>query len=210
MLRATLLSFSFLLAGGVCQAQWEIGAFGGFAKDIGVKVERGSNSVNAGFKPGPIVGVHAGQTGNRLGAEVTYLYRAGAAQLDGSGQKAEFGAEQHLITADFLWHFGAKDAKVRPFFLFGGGARAIRGNGAEHAFQALNQYAVLTRTTEVNYTGDVGVGVKVRFAKICQFRAEFRDYIGPGSANVIAISPGAQKTGVLNDLMGLVGISFVF
>lgn len=210
MRRPSLLPLSLLLAGGLCQAQWEIGAFGGFAKDIGVKVENSSISADAGFKPAPIVGVRAGQTINRLGGEVTYLYRFGAAQLKGNGQTAEFDAEQHLITADFLWHFNDKEAKVRPFLVFGGGARVIRGIGVEHAYQPLSQLAVLTKTTEVNYTGDVGLGVKVRFGKIYHFRAEFRDYIGPGSAEVIAISPGAKKTGVLNDLMGLVGISFIF
>jgi hypothetical protein len=203
--------FGLFFAGASCQAQeWEIGAIGGYADNFGVNVKRDSLSASAGFKPGFLVGGRAGQNFERLSGEITYLFRAGAARLDGNGQKPELAATQNLITADFLWHFTPRNASVRPFVVFGGGARFINGTGTEHAYQPLSQLAVLTQTSEVQGTAVAGFGVKVRIKKNYQFRAEFRDYLGPSSSQVIATTPGAQKTGILNDLMGLIGFGWVF
>lgn len=196
----------------LAQAQpWEIGVLGGFAYTAGMKAERGSLEATPDLKPSVIFGVTAGHnTYKRLGGEINYLYRMTDARLKSGGTTASFSSNVHLLTFDLPYYFADREAKVRPYIIFGGGMKLLRGSGIERANQPLGNIAVFAATKELLPVADVGFGVKVKAGKFGQVRFEARDYLSPAPNEVIAPFPGGKIKGVWNDFVVLAGYSFRF
>jgi TPP-dependent trihydroxycyclohexane-1,2-dione (THcHDO) dehydratase len=109
-----------------------------------------------------------------------------------------------------LVHATPREARLRPFIAFGGGIKYYRGTGAEQEFQPLQNFAVLTRTSEWLPMLSVGGGVKFRIAKHALVRFDFRDYMTPFPTRVILPAGGSSVSGWLHDLTPMVGISAFF
>ena len=60
--------------------------------------------------------------------EIRYDYQQGDLKLSSGGTTASFAARTHAIHYDFQLHFAPREASVRPFIAFGGGAQSVRGN----------------------------------------------------------------------------------
>jgi hypothetical protein len=203
-----LIAMAFVPA-ALCMAQSEIGPLGGYGVAIHTTASNGTDSASTGFKPGAAVGgMYSEYFNEHLAGEVRYVLRFDDLLVSQGGTEVTFGARSHLIHYDFLWHTSPRQAPVRPFVAAGGGIRWVEGTGAQHPFQALSDFALLTRTREILALASVGAGVKVTLSPRMILRVEFRDYISPHMTKVIAAPPGAKFSGWIHDFVPLVGIAF--
>ena len=92
----------------------------------------------------------------------------------------------------------------------GAGIKVYRGSGTETAVQPLSQFAFLTKTNELKPLVSLGAGVKWQIAKSLQFRVEVHDYMTPFPKQVIAPNAGTKLDGWLNNIVPMVGISYLF
>ena len=199
-----------LVAAASCYAQeWEVSGLGGYAFQYGLKAQSAAGEATAGFSNSIAGGVALGNDMHRRwGGEIRYLYRPGTALLEANGQKATFGAKQHIVNYDMLYHFADRGEKTRFFVAFGAGIKAVQGSGQPRAFQPLSQYAIFTNTTHVVPVIDVGAGAKMKFAGKGIFRVEARVYMSPGPDEVIVPVPGGRLKGWMFDIIPGIGIGF--
>ena len=199
-----------LIAAASCFGQeWEVSGLGGYAFQKGLKAESKAGEATAGFTNSVAGGVVIGNDMyRRWGGEFRYLYRPGTTFLEADGQKVTFGAKQHIVNFDMLYHFADRGEKTRPFVAFGAGIKTVQGSGQPRAFQPLSQYAILTNGTQVLPVIDVGAGVKIRFSNKGIFRVEARVYMSPGPDEVIAPVPGGRLKGWMFDVVPGFGIGF--
>jgi hypothetical protein len=215
MNRLVLSAASVLLVcGPAAWAQskpWEIGVLGGFTLTTGMRAQRGALEATPSMKPGIIFGVTAGHNSyRRLGGEINYLFRMTDARLTSGATRAIFDVNVHLLTFDMPYHFADRDAKVRPYIIFGGGVKVLDGTGLERAVQPLGNIAVFAAARELLPVASVGFGVKVRTGRFGQLRFEARNFMSPSPGEVIAPMPGGKITGVWHDFTMLGGYSFRF
>lgn len=191
--------------------QWEVGALGGFAytPKWQVKSPAGAHA-DAGFKSGGAIGAWGAHNSNRLGGELRYLYRYGSGELAAGGATQTFAAHQQTVTYNVLWHFTDRGQTVRPYVVFGGGARWVQGTGRQVAVPPLYPFGAFVQATEVLPVVDVGAGVKFRAGKNAVFRLEIRDYFGPLPGRSFSLAPAATMSGWYHDLMPMIGIGFTF
>jgi hypothetical protein len=213
MIRNGLILSVFLAAGVYAQEapKWEVGVIGGYAYAPPLKISGGTGEADTGIKHGGVVGVFGGNDDYRFwSGELRYLYRYSDVKLSSGSTDVSFGAHTHIVNGDFLAHWRPREAKVRPFFAFGGGVKFLVGTGFESSSQKLGNFAALTATREILPTADVGVGVKINHWKHMRVRVEMRDYISPAPEKVILAAPGRQIHRWLNDIMGLAAVSYTW
>lgn len=167
---------------------WEAGVFGGSGFYINhPRISGPSGNAEAGIGGGPAFGAFLTQhLYRRLSGEIRYAYHRGDLQLSSGSLRAAFRADSHALHYDWLLHMAGRDAKVRPFFAAGAGFKLYRGTGTETLVQTLQDVALLTRTREWKPLVSVGAGVTVAISGRARLRVEFRDYMTPFPARVIA------------------------
>jgi len=203
-----------LALASACMAQereWEVGAAAGFGFMRNATINNPTGSVSAGFDNRFAAGVVIGQElYQHFGGELRYTFRDNDLVLKGTGEKVNMDGDSHLVHYDLLFHAISKSARIRPFAAAGGGIRLFGGTGHEYAHQPFGDFALLTKTTQVKPLISVGGGVKVSVTSHATVRVDFRDYISPFPEKLFVTSPGAKIHGWLNDLVPLVGVSYVF
>jgi hypothetical protein len=205
--------FLTLALAGACLAQeWELGAGGGLAVYKNATVKRGSESADAGFKPGPVFSAFAAQNLNDwIGGEIRYTFHFSDLKVSAGGQEAVFSGQSHAFHYDVLFYGAGRAARVRPFVLVGGGGKLYRGTGKETAEAPVNaQFALLTRTSEIKGLLVAGGGVRVEVGRNTFLRLEVRDYITPAPKDVIAAVPGAKLSGWIHGFTPMLSLSFGF
>lgn len=212
-MRSSYVICAALLAAGLPAAgqNWEVGAGGGFGFYTNKTVTAGSLSGETGFERGFAAG---GWLGNDIseyfGGEFRYTYRKNDLKLSSGSTKVTFTGDSHIIHYDFLIYAARRGSKVRPFAAVGGGIKVYRGTGATQAVQPLSNLALLSPVTETKGLGSVGGGVKFQIAPGVVLRVEVRDFITPFPKQVIVPSIGASVSGIIHDIVPMVGISAVF
>ena len=197
----------FAPAAALSAQDWEAGASAGIGLVRGVFV----SSARAGFSNAPAFGAYLGQEVSRhVGGEVSYTFRPGDLRLNAGGSKVTFGGQSHLVHYDLLIYSAPTGAAIRPFLSGGGGVRLTRGTGQESAYQPLMEYALLTRTWQVQPLVNLGAGFKVRVSNRLHLRVEVRDFVSPFPSRVIAPAPGLKPGGWLHDIVPLAGLSCSF
>jgi hypothetical protein len=151
-----------------------------------------------------------GQTGDRWGGELRYLYSKNDFKVESGGQSASLSGQSHTIHYDVLFYLKDSDSAVRPYLAVGGGAKVFQPTGAEQEFQELSDLVLLTKTTQTRPVGDFGGGIKFRVGDNAAFRVEFRDYVSPTPKEVLTPSIGADVGDILHQWTGLVGFSWTF
>jgi hypothetical protein len=191
--------------------RWEVGAVGGYGMSPSLTVQNATTSASTGFHNGIALGVFAGEDTYRYwSGEVNYLYRQSDLKLEGSGQSAGFSAHTHIITGDFLGHFAPVEARFRPFVSFGGGVKILSGTDLVSLSQPLRTLAAFNSGNEVLAVGAVGAGIKYRISKSVRLRFQVRDYISQAPSKVINPGPGAQMSGIVNDIVATGAVSFTW
>lgn len=204
----TLLLWMVPAATAQQNKEWEIGGAGGwgFATERTVKNESGS--AKAGFQNGVVVSAVAGHAmWKYVSGEIRYVYRKGNPRVvPGSTMTGE----SHAVGYDILLSPMERDAKVRPFVAFGGGAKVFRGTGQEFETQPGSEFVLLTRTQQTQPMLSFGAGVAIQLAPYAVLRLDFRDHVTPFPKRVLQPAPGAVVGNVLHDFMPMVGIGLVF
>ena len=201
-----------LALGGTCLAQqWEVGAAGGLEIYKNLTVTRGSLDATAGFKPGVAASVFAAQNlYQHLGGEFRYTIGLGDMKVSSGGTEATFAAQTHAVHYDLLFYGTRREAKVRPFVAAGGGVKVYRGTGKEQESQPLGQFALLTKTQQVEGLITVGGGVKLQVGRRSFVYIEARDYITRTPKNVIAPFTGSSISGWMHGYLPMLGVSIGF
>jgi Outer membrane protein beta-barrel domain len=200
-----------LLPAATYAQQWELGVLAGGSFYTSQTVRSANASANAGFSKGPIVSVLLGHTPYKyVGGEFHYSYLQNDLELSSGGTKATFGAQAHMLHYDFLFYTTSRESRVRPFFAAGAGLKIYRGTGQEVAAQPLSNVALLTRTRNAEALVSLGAGIKCELAPHINLRAEFRDFLTPFPAGVIAPANNARVSGWIHDFTPMAGITFSF
>src|SRR5258708_9595939 len=203
-----------LTLASACMAQehdWEVGGAAGFGFMRTATISNPAGSVSAGFDNRFAAGVVIGQElYQHFGGELRYTFRDNDLVLKSAGQKVNMDGDSHLVHYDLLFHAMGKTSRIRPFAAAGGGIRLFGGTGHEYTNQPFGDFALLTKTTQVRPLISVGGGVKCSVTSHTSVRVDFRDYISPFPEHLFVTTPGAKIHGWLNDLVPLVGVSYVF
>ncbi len=206
------LALALLLAGACAAQEWEVGGMAsyGFYRNLAATSPVGS--ATAGFGPGTAFGAVLGyKSSNWLSGEFRYTYRDSQLQLTSSGTEARFNGVAHVIHYDIVMHPRPKHGtKAMPFVAVGGGMKLYQGTGHEVAYQPLDNIALLSKTQQAKPMISVGGGIKMVLGPRIVLRAEVRDYITTFPKDVIVPLPGTKISGWLNDIVPMVGISYIF
>jgi len=190
---------------------WEVGGLGLITTYQSVDVSNATRTGEVGADEGPAGGFVIGQSmGNRWGGEIRYLFFQNDFTLDAGGTEASFDAGSHAIPYDVLFYLSDPDTKIRPYVAFGAGYKYFEGTGDPQAFQPNMDLALLTETSEWEFMGDFGAGVKFRLGNRVWLRVEFRDYVSGIPKKVIAPAPGADVDGVFHHFVPLFGLTWIF
>lgn len=188
--------------------EFGLGGGAGFAPTNTVQAPFGQ--AGAGFSSGPSAAVWGGHNHRYLGGEIRYLYGQSRLKVTSGGTKAGFSGRSHAIHYSLLVHTRPAGSKTRPFLAVGAGVRGYQGTGTEVLYQPLQEYALLTRTTEWKGLLVFGGGFKFALSPRFQLRAEVYDYLTPFPEKVIAPAPGATVGGWVHTVVPGVGLAFTF
>jgi hypothetical protein len=210
-MRSLVFSVVILAAASAAFAQqWEFGAVGGGSLLSDVSVSGPAGKATAGFAPGAAFGAFFGQNlYTHLTGEIRYEYLQSDLRLSSGGQSAQFTGGQHALHFDMLYHTNRKESRTQFFASLGGGVKVFRGTGAPEAYQALSQFGYFTKTQAIKPMVSVGGGLTFQLAPRIFLRAEVRDFITAFPTELITPAPGMKFGSLLNDIVPLVGITYV-
>lgn len=200
------------LAPAALGQKWEVGggAGGGFYTSQSI-TNPTSGSADAKIAAGPAAGVWLGYSNSsRWGGEIRYTIQTGDFMLTSSGNQATFGAATHTMNYDFQYHFRSSEDSVRPYVAFGAGVKLYQGTGTEVASQPLSKIALLTKANDTRPVASFGLGVKAKLGPNWMLRAEVHDYLSPFPTKVFTPNLGSKVGGWLNDIVPMVGLSYIF
>ena len=191
--------------------QWEVGAIGGASFLNRVNVSSTYGSATAGFATGAVGGVFFGQTlYSKLSGEIHYEFFQSNQKLTSGGSSAEFSGIAHAIHYDLVFHTNREDSPVQVFGSVGGGMKIFQGTGTPGACLGLCQFGAFTQTHVVKPVGVVGGGVSFRLAPHLYLRTEVMDFVGPFPKDLIAPVAGAKFGSILQDIVPMVGLTYLF
>ncbi|MEO7142779.1 MAG: outer membrane beta-barrel protein [Bryobacteraceae bacterium] len=211
--RCALLTCSMLLAmtPAAFGQKWEFGAGAGGGFYTSETVTSPAGNADAKFAMGLAGSAWlVNNSGRLLSGELRYDFQQGDMKLTSGGASASFGAQSHAIHYDFVLNAMPAGSRIRPFVAAGGGVKIYRGTGTEVEFQPLGNIALLTKTHELKPLVSVGGGVKFRISNAISLRVEVHDYLTPFPQQVIAPALNAKVGGWLQDIVPMIGLSFVF
>jgi Outer membrane protein beta-barrel domain len=192
--------------------KWEVGGGGGggFYSSQSISNSVAGNA-EAKIATGPAFSAWVSSAGSKHWAgELRYDFQMGNLQLSSGASQANFGSATHTIQYHAQYHFRTQEDNIRPFVAFGGGMKLFQGTGTEVAAQPLNQIALLTRTNDVRPVISGGFGVKARLSQRWSFRAGVYDNLTPFPSKVITPNSGSKVGGWLQDIVPIVGVSYLF
>jgi hypothetical protein len=175
-----------------------------------VSVSGPAGKATAGFAPGAAFGAFFGENlYTHFTGEVRYEYLQSDLRISSGGQTAQFDGMAHALHFDMVYHTNRKESRTQFFASVGGGVKVFRGTGAPQAYQALSQFGYLTQAQEVKPMVSVGGGLTYQLAPRIFLRAEIRDFITAFPTQLITPAPGVKFGSLLNDIVPLVGITYV-
>lgn len=205
---------ALLLAFGVCAfaQQWEVGGIGGisFLDRVSVTTPTAGNA-HAGFAIGPVAGAFFGQRLNaHWSGEIRYEFFDTNLKISGAGTSASFSGLAHAVHYDLMYHTGHKHSPLQFFVAAGGGMKVFVGTGLQQAVQPLSQFGYFTQTHQVKPMASLGGGLIFNLGPKVAFRAEIRDFISAFPTTVIAPPPSVTYGKLLQDIVPMVAVSYLF
>jgi hypothetical protein len=191
--------------------KWEIGALGGGGFYNSASVSSPAGSGAAGIKNGLAVGAYVGNNMYKLlGGELRYEFLPGDLKVSSGGTQATFTGQAQAMHYDFLVHFTPAGSRIRPFVSAGAGVKLYQGTAKATVTQPLSNLALLTNTHQIAGLGVFGGGVKAQISSHFVLRFEVQDFLTPFPRQVIAPAPGAKISGLLSEIVFLMGIGITF
>jgi hypothetical protein len=199
------------VATGIHAQQWEFGGVGGAAFLDTVPVSSPLGSATAGFQQGATFGVFLGQNiSSHIAGEIRYEYMQSNLQLRSGGASASFSGVAHAVHYDLLLHTSRHNSPVQFYAAVGGGMKYFVGTGAEAAYQPLYQYGYFTKTSTIKPMVDAGGGISFALSKRLFLRTEVRDFVTQFPTQVLTPPPGVKYAKFLQDIVPMVGLSYIF
>lgn len=208
----TMLAGLLALTPAAFGQKWEVGggAGGGFYTSTSITNAIAGNA-DAKIAAGPAVGAWLTYNSSaRWGGEIHYNLQTGDFQLSSGGTQAKFGAATHTVNYDFQYHFRSTEDSVRPYVAFGAGVKLYQGTGTETAAQPLSRIALLTKTNDMRPVASFGFGIKAKLGSNWLLRADIHDYFSPFPTKVFTPNSGSKAGGWMNDIVPMVGLSYIF
>ena len=169
--------------------------------------EQAKAGLDTGYQVGGWVGHNLYSS---IGGEIHYSFQKNDLKLTSNGTKATFGGGAHTIHYDVVFHTSPVGSKARPFLAVGAGYKRYSGTGVETLTQVLQDFAILTKTSQWQGMLTFAGGVKYEFKPGMFLRMEFRDYMTRFPTEVIAPVPGADVGGWLHNFVPAIGLGFTF
>ena len=205
----TLIVCAAALMPAAMAQKWEFGGGvgGGFytSQDVSISTNSASAKIASNIAGS---GWLANNKGDHWGGELRFDFQRGDLQLSQGGTQAAFGAQSYAMHYDVMYHFAPNGARIRPFVALGAGVKIYQGTGTEVVYQALSQFALLTKDQDVAPLISGGFGIKMQLSEHMQLRAEIHDFATPFPKKVITPNAGAKVGGWLQDFVPMVGISY--
>ncbi len=193
------------------QGSWALGFGGGGSFYFDKSFTAPPGSAEAGFESSFAAGAWLTQDlYGKIGGEIRYAFQQNSLRLKAGGQDVTMDGRSHAFAYSLHLHFTGRDSGVRPYVAVGGGMKQYAGTGTENPTQPLQDYAILTRTSEWKPLAVFGVGIKFRAGNHVRFRVEVLDWMTPFPKEVIYPAPSADLGGWIHNLAPMVGVSFVF
>ena len=210
-IRALAVVSALALAPAAVAQKWEFGGGVGGSIYPSNTITNGSASADVKTETS-IAGALwlANNINDRWGGEVRVDYTRGDIQLSSGGTQASFNSEAYALHYDFQYHFTNAAARIRPYVAAGGGVKYYRGIGTEVLFQPLSQFALLTKTTQLEPLISVGGGIKVKMTEHFGLRLEVHDYLTPFPKQVVVPNAGSKISGWMQDIEPMIGLSYLF
>jgi outer membrane protein W len=191
--------------------KWELGGGASGAFNTSQEAKLPSGTATAKIAPGFGLGVWVtNNTSARWGGEIRYLYQNGELRVEQSSIKATMSGDSHSLLYDFHWHTADAGSRVRPYIAFGAGVKMFRGTGTEVPVQPLRQFVLLTKTTELQGMGSIGIGIKAKLSPHWQFRVDVHDYITRFPKDVFQPNVGVQMGDWLHNIVPMVGLTWTY
>jgi len=203
----------FLAAAATCgySQQWEFGGVGGAAFLNSAAVSSPLGAATAGFQQGGTFGAFLGQNiSAHIAGEIRYEYMQSNLELKSGNATATFSGVAHAVHYDLLLHTNRRHSPVQLFAAIGGGIKYYMGTGAEAAYQPLSQFGYFTKTSAIKPMVDAGGGATFAMSKHVFLRTEVRDFITPFPTQVLTPPNGVKYARLLQDIVPMVGISYMF
>jgi len=208
---APVVMAALVLAPMASAQKWEFGAGIGGSIYPSNSVTNGSASADVKTETNIAAGIWlANNISDHWGGELRLDYSRGDLQLSSGGTTATFGSESYAMHYDFQYHFTNAAAKIRPYVAAGAGIKYYRGIGTEVLLQPLSQFALLTKTTQLEPLISVGGGIKVKMTEHVGLRLEVHDYLTPFPKQVVTPNTGSKISGWMQDFVPMVGLSVLF
>jgi hypothetical protein len=205
-LAGVLLAFA-----GACPAQWELGAAAGYGLYRNASVYALEGKAAAGVRNRFALSVVLSEERfERIGGELRYTYQDGDPFLRSGGVQTNLQGQSHALHYDVLVHFRRPEARLRPYFAAGVGAKLFVVTGPPNPTAPLGGIARLTTHDDLRWLATPGFGLKWYARRGLCVRVDFRDYITPFPKKLIAPAPLATPRGFLQQFTPLVGVSYVF
>jgi hypothetical protein len=198
-------------AAGCMAQQWEFGGSGGagFLDTVAVSATPLS-AATAGFQTGVSFGAFFGQNlYSHLSGELHYGFIQSDLKLASGGNSVTFSGTSQVVHYDVVFHTN-RPSRTQFFAAVGGGVKIFDGTGAEEAYQPLSQYGYFTKTRSLKPLADFGGGIRYALTPHLSLRTEFRDYITAFPTAVLTPAPGAKYGSILNNIVPMVGISYMY
>jgi hypothetical protein len=207
-----ILSMALVCSATLTMAQsWEVGGGVGGGFYTSQDVTSAAGSATAKIQTGLAGSVWLGNTwqGRRWSGELRYDYGMGNLSLNSGSTSASFSARTQQFHYDLMWHATSSESRIRPYLAVGGGVKLYQGTGAQVAYQPLSNLALLTQQQDLTPLVSAGGGLKFQMSRHVQLRLDVHDYLTPFPKNVITPNAGAKVGGWLQDIVPMIGISYV-
>ena len=224
ILSAALVLAGSLLAQSASQMKWpDIGLFGGY-QGWDLWRSKFSSRPGAELVSGGVAGVRAGyDIGKHFGVEGAYTYGVNNLRAfpDRSGPvrplDVGYGARNHHLSLNPMWHFAGPESKLRPYVTAGLGALSFRPTGDAGRESRLPANAGLGAPAlkdDLMPAFNWGGGVKYKLTELLQLRFDARNIItrqphmGLAPNNAVPGGVFAAPGGTGSGLQATAGLGF--
>lgn len=211
LIRILLAAGALAIAPAALAQNWELGVGAGESFYPANTITNGSASASVDTQTSLAGSIWLdNNSSGHWGGEARLDYSRGDLQLSSGGTTAKFGSEAYAMHYDLQWYPIRSESRIRPYLEAGGGIKYYRGTGSQVEFQPLSQFALLTKTQELKGMLSVGAGMKFRVTDHFGIRVEAHDYLTTFPKNLIQPNAGSKVSGWMQDIVPMVGLSYLF
>jgi hypothetical protein len=201
----------FFCAGACLAQQYELGGAFGYGVYTDGSVISPGGTATTGIRNRFATGVvFCDNLFEHVSGEMRYLYHDGDPFLSTGAVRGSIQGQSHAFNYDVLFQARGREARIRPYFAVGVGAKYYVTSGPAPAPQPMPKIGGLVATNQWRALATGGGGVKVRVTDHILVRADFRDYVTAFPTRLIVPAANGTDKGIFHQFTPLFGVSYVF